>query len=284
MIAMRTTRNLLIVALLCVNIHALAQETYTVTRVKGGAVNARTGTSVKTGDVLQSDDKLTFENFDSYLISINQNMGRFMIRLHEPQALDEASKFTAYVRDIATPTKRRSLMAERYNPNQTTIGDLRAYFGASKFSIIGNTIQIPVDTKTYTINEDKFVVFSYRVNNNPVTKKLGYQNDTLVVEKDKLVVTKSGNITTDEIPSLSVYLYEGSTRSAEQITKIDLMFVEQQVLINEFNTIIPILNRQKMGKDDIKKYLIEYYYDFYGATDSKSIKEFVDRVVDNYKG
>ena len=45
-------------------------------------------------------------------------------------------------------------------------------------------------------------------------------------------------------------------------------------------TIIPILVKQKMGKDEIKKYLIEYFYDFYGATDSRSIKAFVDELVD----
>jgi hypothetical protein len=39
-----------------------------------------------------------------------------------------------------------------------------------------------------------------------------------------------------------------------------------------------------MSKDDIKKYLIEYYYDFYGVTDSKSIKKFVDDLVDGSAG
>jgi len=37
-----------------------------------------------------------------------------------------------------------------------------------------------------------------------------------------------------------------------------------------------------MADDDIKKYLIEYYYDFYGATDSKTIDQFADQIVKNY--
>ena len=275
--------KLFVTGLIAACFSANAQDTYTVTRVKGGAMNSQTGVSIKSGDVLTPDDKLIFENFDSYIISINQGMSRYLIRLHEPQALDEGSKLTAYVRDIATPTKRRSLMADRYNPNQGSVKDLKSYFGGDRFSIIGSDIEIPVDPTAYTIDEDKFIVFSYRVNNNPVTKKVGYQNDTLLVEKDKLTVTKSGNVTSDEIQSLSVYLYEGSTRSAEQITKFDLVFVDPIALINEFGTILPILRRQNMGNDEIKKYLIEYYYDFYGATDSKSIKDFVDRFVDSHK-
>jgi hypothetical protein len=34
-----------------------------------------------------------------------------------------------------------------------------------------------------------------------------------------------------------------------------------------------------MNDDDIKKYLIEYYYDFYGATDSKTIDNFASQIV-----
>lgn len=255
---------------------ALAQDKFTVTRVKGGATNLNTGAPVRPGQVLTPDDQLIFENFDSYIIAINSNMGRYMIRLHEPQALDEATKLTARVSQIATPTLRRSLMADRYRPQQGSINDLRSYFGGDKFSIIGNDIKIPVDPKTYPMDEDKFIVFSYRVNNNPVTKKIGYQNDTLWVETDLLKVTKAGNVTSDEIQSLAVYMYQSSTRSADPITKFDLVFVDENILKNEFNTILPILRQQKMTNDDIKKYLIEYYYDFYGATDSNSIKHFVD--------
>ena len=104
-----------------------------------------------------------------------------------------------------------------------------------------------------------------------------------MVEKDKLLATNAGSIASNEIPSVAVYLYEKNTRTSEEITKFDLVFVDQEALTNEFYTILPILRRQKMSNDDIKKYLIEYYFDFYGATDSKSIKQFVDNLVDNAK-
>jgi hypothetical protein len=37
-----------------------------------------------------------------------------------------------------------------------------------------------------------------------------------------------------------------------------------------------------MAEDEIKKYLIEYYYDFYGATDSKTIDTFASQIVKDF--
>jgi hypothetical protein len=270
----------LVIAILVVSSASLrAQDSYIVTRIKGKVTIEKTGTELKAGDVLQPTDKVKFDTFDSYVISISQNMGRYMIKLHEPPA-PETIQLSAYVKDIAIPTKRRSLMTERYRPDETIVSDLRTYFGNDKFTIIGDKVSVPIDPNNYPIDENKFLVFYYRVNNNPVSKKLGYINNNILIEREKLVNTKAGTITQNEIPSVAVYLYERNTRTSEEITKFDLSFVDEETLINEFMTIIPILVKQKMGKDDIKKYLIEYFYDFYGATDSRSIKMFVNDLVD----
>ncbi|MCB8965136.1 MAG: hypothetical protein H6536_08905 [Bacteroidales bacterium] len=260
-----------------------AQETYTVTRINGKVTNFKTGIQLKAGDVLQPTDRVTFDSFDSYIISISQNMGRFMMKMHLPPSPEAVQQLTVTVKEVATPTKRRSLMAERYKPDESEISDLKSYFGNDKFSVIGNAVSIPVNSSNYVIDENKFIVFYYRVNNNPVSKKIGYEHNALMIEKEKLLTTNAGSITSNEIPSVAVYLYEKNTRSSEEITKFDLLFVDQEALTNEFFTILPILQRQNMAKDGIKKYLIEYYFDFYGATDSKTIKQFVDQLVDNAK-
>jgi len=280
---MKTKFNLIVVFLIMISSSLIAQESYIVTRINGKVMNYKTGTQLKAGDVLQPGDRVTFDTFDSYIISISQNMGRFMMKMHEPPSPDALQQLTVTVKDVAVPTKRRSLMAERYKPEESEISDLKGYFGNDKFSVIGSKVSIPVNPTTYKIDENKIIVFYYRVNNNPVSKQLGYDQNVLIVEKDKLMATNSGTIASNEIPSVAVYLYEKNTRTSEEITKFDLVFVDQEALTNEFYTILPILRRQKMGNDDIKKYLIEYYFDFYGATDSKSIKQFVDQLVDNAK-
>ena len=277
---MKPVVKLVVAMLLAIAINGQAQESFIVTRTNGKVTSDKTGTHLKAGDILQPTDRITFDSFDSYVISIGQNMGRYMIKLHEPPAPETIQQLSALVQDIAVPTKRRSLMAERYRPDETMVSDLRTYFGNDKFTIIGDNVSVPLNPQAYPIDENKFIVFYYRVNNNPVSKKLGYDSSSILIERDKLMNTSAGVITQNEIPAVAVYLYEKNTKTSEEITRFNLAFVDKETVTNEFMTIIPILVKQKMGKDDIKKYLIEYFYDFYGATDSKSIKAFVDELVD----
>lgn len=278
---MKRKLSVIVAALTVLAVQAYAQESYTVTRVSGKAVNSNTGAEVRAGDVLQPSDKVTFSTFDSYIVAIGRNMERYMLKMHLPPSPDGVQQLTVAAEEVAVPTKRRSLMSQRYRPDEKTVADLKGYFGNDKFSVIGDRVSIPVSAESYPIDENRFIVFYYRVNNNPVSKKIGYEQNTLLVEKDKLLITGSGSITSNEIPSVAIYLYEKSSRTSEEITKFDLVFVDREELMGELYTILPILRRQKMGNDDIKKYLIEYYFDFYGATDSRTIKQLVDGLVDN---
>ncbi len=277
---MKSVVKLIAVLTCAIAINVQAQDSFIVTRINGKVTNYQTGTQLRAGDVLLPSDKVTFDSFDSYVISIGQNMGRYMIKLHEPPAPETIQQLTAVVKDVAIPTKHRSLMSERYRPDETVVNDLRSYFGNDKFTIIGDMVSVPVNPQNYQIDENKFIVFYYRVNNNPISKKIGYENNSIIIERDKLTNTSAGVISQNEIPAVSVYLYEKDTRTSEEITRFNLVFVDRETLMNEFFTIIPILERQKMPKDEIKKYLIEYFYDFYGATDSQSIKSFVNDLVD----
>ncbi len=277
---MKTTTCIL-VFLLLLGVGAQAQDTYNVTRVNGNVTFAKSGKPVKPGDVLNPNDQVKFENFDAYVISINQKMARFMLKLNPPQTnvTKQNQVLTATVRDIALVTKRRSLMSVRFNPNEKEVTDLKNYFGTDKFSIIGDNVDIALNSAKYPLSDNKFIVFHYKVNNNPVSKKLSFDQQTIKIEKENILSTKAGNINGNEVSELSVYLYEKSTKASEEITRLTLVFVDKETLKNEFATILPILKRQKMNDEAIKKYLIEYYYDFYGATDSKTIDAFAGEVV-----
>ncbi|HPF92819.1 MAG TPA: hypothetical protein PLV65_02715 [Tenuifilaceae bacterium] len=274
--------KVLIVLVLTLGFTAQAQDLYHVTRVSGKITNLRTGADVSAGETLNPDDVLLFESLDSYCIAIGSAMGRFQIKIQDQAIAEDHQTLTATVKDAALPTKMRNLMLARFDPSQTQISDLRQYFGNDKFSIIGDAVTVPLDQQKYPLSDDKFIVFYYRVDNNPVSKKIGHDQQSLLLEKDKLVTSSVGPIEGNEISNLAVYEYEMSSRSGHEITRFTLVFVDKNELENEFNTIIPILKRQKMPDNDIKKYLIEYYYDFYGATDSKTIDTFAEQIVKSY--
>lgn len=277
------TIKLIAVCLLLFGYTVQAQSLFNVTRVQGKITNLKTGKELMAGDAISAEDQLLFESMDSYAIAIGDNMVRFQIKLQEGDHNAEQPMLTKTAKETAKPTKMRSLMLIRFDPSEKEISDLKQYFGNDKFSIIGNSIDIPVSPKNYPLSDEKFIVFYYKVDNKPVQKKIGFAEQSLILEKDKLTSSSAGTISGNEISNLAVYQFEKTSRSSQEITRFTLVFVDKEELKKEFYTIIPILKRQKMADPDIKKYLIEYYYDFYGATDSRTIDRFADEVVKNYK-
>jgi len=277
------TIKLIAVCLLLFGYTVQAQSLFNVTRVQGKITNLKTGKELMAGDAISAEDQLLFESMDSYAIAIGDNMARFQIKLQEGDHTAEQPMLTKTAKETAKPTKMRSLMLIRFDPSEKEISDLKQYFGNDKFSIIGNSIDIPVSPKNYPLSDEKFIVFYYKVDNKPVQKKIGFAEQSLILERDKLTSSSAGTISGNEISNLAVYQFEKTSRSSQEITRFTLVFVDKEELKKEFYTIIPILKRQKMADPDIKKYLIEYYYDFYGATDSRTIDRFADEVVKNYK-
>jgi hypothetical protein len=275
--------KLLTIIVLFFGLAAQAQDAYYVTRVSGKITVLKTGQEVVAGDALAPDEFLLFESFDSYAIAIGSGMGRFQIKIQQAQLSGDLQMLTTTVKDAAQPTRMRNLMLARFDPSEQEVSDLRQYFGNDKFSVIGDAVNVPLNTQKYPLSDDKFIVFYYRVDNSPVSKKIGHEQHTLLLEKDKLFTSSVGSIDGNEISNLAVYEYESSTKRGNEITRFTLVFVDKEELLNEFNTIIPILNRQKMGDDEIKKYLIEYYYDFYGATDSRTIDSFTEQIVKSFQ-
>ncbi|MDX9847022.1 MAG: hypothetical protein RBT74_08580 [Tenuifilaceae bacterium] len=273
----------IVVLVLTLTLGVQAQDVYNVTRVNGKITNLKTGQDVVAGDVLLSDEFLLFESLDSYAIAIADNMGRYQIKIQATQISGDPQMLTSTVKDAAVPTRMRNLMVARFNPEEQEVSDLRQYFGNDKFSVIGDAVNVPLNNQKYPLSDDKFIVFYYRVDNQPISKKIGHEQHALILEKDKLFSSSAGSINGNEISNLAVYEYENSTKRGNEITRFTLVFVDKQELLNEFHTIIPILKRQKMGDDEIKKYLIEYYYDFYGATDSKTIDSFTEQIVKSYQ-
>lgn len=272
----------LLVLFLGLGAQSQSQDIYHVTRVNGKITNLKTGQDVTAGDALNPEDVLLFESLDSYAIAIGSSMGRFQIKIQDLEVTGEQQMLTSSTKDAAVPTRMRNLMLARFDPSQSEVSDLRQYFGNDKFSIIGDAITVPLSEQKYPLSDDKFIVFYYKVDNNPVSKKIGHHQQTLVVDREALAKSSVGAIDGNEITDLAVYEYEMSSRSGNEITRFTLVFVDKEELVNEFNTIIPILKRQRMSDDDIKKYLIEYYYDFYGATDSKTIDSFAEQIVKNF--
>ena len=257
---------------------ASAQVFYAV-KVQGNITNLNSGKTIKPGDVIQAKDRLAFESVTASIIAIGDNKTKFVIKMPKTDKVDKTNLVILAGQAASAIKSRNAFKSRAFNPDQKEVADLKQYFGSERFSIIGDQVNVTLSEKMYPLSPDKFIVFHYAFKDKSVSKKLGFDQQTIKIEANKLREVKGESINTDEIEGVVVYQYEMPSKNYSEITTFNLLFVDATALTAEFNTIIPILRNQKMDDKGIKEYLVDYYVDFYGDTDSKALSEFIDTVL-----
>jgi hypothetical protein len=272
--ALVVTFGLVLASVLSIN-----AQVYHVIKLEGSVTNLNSGKILAPGDIVQASDRLAFESTNSSIIAIGDNRVKYILRMPKGENVDKTDLVLIASQSATAIKSRNAFKTRAFNPDQKEVVDLKQYFGNDRFSIIGDEVKVTLSEQKYPLSNDKFIVFYYKVKDKPVSKKLGFDQQTINIEADKLKEVKGEIIDANEIEGVMVYEYEMPTKNYQEITSFNLLFVKNADLEKEFNTIIPILRNQKMDDKGIKEYLVDYYVDFYGLTDSKALSSFIDGVL-----
>lgn len=270
-------KKIVFILLLFLGLNTFGQNKYFIIKVEGEVKNLSTGLLIKQGDVINKSDLLSFETKKSKIMLISDKRDKFLIK--RPKKVKENEEFVAG--DIALAVKSRAAFASRSGGalDEPEVTDLKSYFGEDEFTIIGDNLSVPLNTGIYPLNNNEFIVFYYNIGEEPVTKKIGFNQNILNIERQALMKAKQSELEDPEINNLTVYRYTRDSQQTDFITEFTLNFVDREAVISEFKTLIPILKSQEMDRSQIKNYMQEYYFDFYGITDKKFLEKFTEDIL-----
>ena len=177
------------------------------------------------------------------------------------------------------PILSRGQLSTRGLMGPNGVKDLKTYLSEDNFNIIGDEIEIHLDKNLYPLNDDKFIVFYYNINDKQVSKKVGFDKQHLNINKEKLSVSDGEIINSDTLQSVSIYQYEKSTKETNLITTTNISFINTDNLRKEFLAIIPILKKQNYENEEIRQYLFEYFFDVYGNVDETQLNNFLLQII-----
>lgn len=271
-----------IIVLLLLPLACFAQSgssLYHVVKVNGDILNMNQGKSLSTGDKIMSSDNLRFQTINASALAINEKSEKY--NLKRP-AIDISTNddmgFTVML--AATPVLSRNQLTTRGLVNtERAIVDLKSYFGKDDFAVIGDSMSVLLDESLFPLNNNKFVVFHYIINGKTVSKKLGFNNQYLIIEKDKLLEVEGKQILGNQITGIEVYQHEVSSDNSEKITEINLVFVDKESLFKEFDAMIQVLNKLYSTNEEKIEYLTNYFGDVYGLTDLRLLMKVMDEYV-----
>jgi len=274
---------LLILAAIVMFAFQQANEFYHIIKVDGAIVNSTTGKNLVPGDNIKPTDKLEFKSPYATALVISNTRGKFTLKMPENKDLFDSkgdSKLLAMA-DAVSPIDSRGMLATRGIPS-SEIKDLKAYLGGDNFYLIGKTLSVKLNKTMYPMNENQGLVFTYNLKNQNQSKKIGFSNQYLNIDRDALIKSPDELQQGNAIKEVQVYKYDKPSDKKDLITKINLVFLDEEKLKQEFDVIIPFLQDQNLDRMHVLDYLKGYFNDVYGNTDSDVLFQTVNREVGKF--
>ena len=117
------------------------------------------------------------------------------------------------------------------------------------------------------MSENQFLVFTYNLKSQNQSKKIGFSNQYLNIDRDALIKSPEDLQQGNALKEVQVYKVDKPANKNDLITKINLVFLDEEKLKQEFDVIIPFLKDQNMDRLHVIDYLKGYFNDVYGNTD-----------------
>jgi hypothetical protein len=244
-------------------------EFYHIIKVDGTIVNNSTGKNIAPGDNIKPSDKLEFKSPYATALVISNTRGKFTLKMPDNKDLFESKGDTKLLAmaDAVSPIDSRGMLATR-GIGLSEIKDLKSYLGADNFYLIGKTLSVKLNKMAYPLTDNQFLVFTYNVKSQNQSKKIGFSNQYLIIDRDALIKSPEELQQGNALKEVQIFKVDKTANKNDLITKVNLVFLDEEKLKQEFDVVIPFLKDQNMDRMHVIDYLKSYFNDVYGTTDA----------------
>jgi len=250
----------LLIVVLCFPLLTGAQVNYKVIKVNGSIVYVRNGNPMSQGDVFPEDESLSFGTPTSRAAVINPEKGRFILQPDNTSDLANAkTHFLPGMNNISTRGGAFNNVQDLQNHFKDTLVLLR------KAALAVNPYKFPMD-------EDNFFFLTYIYKGEKINKKLGYDENQLVLAREEVLVVDGVPIVSPDKPEITLNYY--TPDGVTSISTFNMFFPDPDLLKFELSIILE-------GRDDTPyatrvNEISGYLYEFYGKPDKKDVMQYLE--------
>ncbi|MBI5538836.1 MAG: hypothetical protein HY951_02180 [Bacteroidia bacterium] len=260
----KTIISIILIFILNIQISGvIAQDKFTVIKVTGNIVIQSTGSALGIGTAFGQNEDLLFKSTDSRAAVINPKRGRFLL------TSNNVSEFKNSKSNFLPATGNISARAGSFILN---INDLKNYFEGNY--VIFDKIKIKINPAAFPMNDKKYFYIRYNYKNETINKKLGFNVDTLIINKDELLTIDGKQIPNPEITEMKLmYMEEGEKYVSTPICIFTPIFPDFEILKTEVKIILEQM-KDKPYKDKVNE-VSAYINDFYGKPEENNLKNWL---------
>jgi hypothetical protein len=263
---MRKTQALIAIYVLILSFSSysiLAQDKFTVIKVSGNIVIQSSGSELGIGTAFGQNEDLLFKSNESRAAVINPKRGRYLLTSNN--VLEFRNSKSNFL-----PASGK--VSARGVSNILNINDLQKYFEGNY--VIFDKIKIKISPAAFPMEEKKYFYLRYNYKSETINKKLKYNADTLIINKDELLTIDGKQIPNPEITEMKLmYMEEGEKYVSTPICVFTPIFPDFEQLKKEVQIIIDQM-KDKSYDEKINE-ISAYVNDFYGKPEENNLKTWV---------
>lgn len=249
-------------------------ETYYVIHVEGKILNKSSGKPIQTGDRLRASDALIFTTEQALAVVLSTKKGRYVLNRPANQPVSARKEAIAIIKNlIFNPVERSNLSTRSVAFSRGT--DLKELFADNTFTLLGRQTKIILDKATYPMSSDNYFVCRYEYQGKQVSKKVPFAADTLIFDVNRVYMVNGKFIKPEEAGEAELYFYKLQNKSTTFIGSFIPVFIPQEILKKELQTITDVLKSLNTPRPEIDQHLHEHIQSLYGVTDKNILSQWI---------
>jgi hypothetical protein len=270
---------LLILLVITGSLNLWAQKKFTILKINGCVKVLNSDNCLAEGDVLYGNETFKFDNQAQPGSAIIMDQSGEILILKQND-VKSASSNNGLVLSFADAAYKSRINEDEYmsrgNPD-LTVNNIGSFFGASQFTIIGDEARFSVNPRIYQISKEKYFVLHYKLDTIKISKRLGFRDQTIRIQKNRLLELDGKILPIDKIEDAKLYVYEPAKKTSELLATFNLYFLDAEKLNMEFkNLYLKLADKENKQSKDLIGIFEIYFYESYGKTVPQSLKYTID--------
>ncbi len=249
---------------------AAQKHSYFVLTMKGSVRSENMGREFQTGDIISTDDELTFKG-DQDMVGMIRSDGKRFVLKNTKEKKGTKLKWAA----------ARALGKTRIewkNLTLNTMEDLQDYFCEHPYIFLDSIAKIRINQKTYPQNGAQFFYFHFMWKGpngeEEVNKKLDFKKDTLILKQATIFKVDKKPIVRQDVRDYKLMYYNRG--ESVKVGPFDVVFPDQEKMKTEIKILVDILKRNNSPAKNIHSECEAYIRQFYGSIDKINLTHWLN--------
>lgn len=247
-------------ALLNLSFNIKGDDKFSIIKVNGKVVYAKSKKKLNPGDSLNPKDKLVFEDMNASCFIYSKSSGRYMIKAGDKLEVD--------VENALKPVGLRSSITTRGASNlldTLPITDLYYFFGKSKFMFVDYVTTLKIDTSLFNKGSDRVMIAKFTDEKGLVHNiEIGKANPSLTINLKSIfkVYDAAGKL---KVQQFELVDYNKMTKDIKHCAFVNPVLVDKTELAESLRFLVSALDGVKEKRifyDEIYSFVFNEYGEF----------------------